>query len=656
MMMRTRECGVRGWWPARGAMARRAAIRWLGRALAYGCVLIVAADSARAQPARQAAPPRSGFTVPRPLTPLPDYEGGVKPLLPEIVPPQAPPATSNVRAPVATSEGGAMTPDFEGLVEAEVLHSFSGLTEQSSLLYVIDGVVVSPRNESFDASTLIQHRSIRRFVDPRNIAAMDVLKGAAAAALYGSAAANGVVVITTRRGRTGPAQATVVHRVGFAQPANRLRPRVFNAIDEVRAIACHQGDTPESCDAEPLVMAYRAANGRVYDHEAELLRSATLVETLGTIAGGSANAVYQGSVVYRDRPSIVVGVADEELGGRMELSYRLGARARLGVSASVSRSIAERGILSTDEGDVPLYNLATSTPSFVDAKPLRLVSLVKDRAETVRRSVVTTLGVDVYARSDGASTIKLLASAGVDRLSWRRHAVSPRADGFELITDDPDRSTGNRSEGSEDTVRTTLGAGALWTSASPDRGIRSALSAALSFRTARLSSSETSQRVFVTDLYFPPYVESGFRVKEVGAMSKGDTAAYLQEEVVMMGGRLSLVAGVLAERSALNGYLTEYHLYPKVSAVYSLVGPDDDEGQGLLKALRVRAARADTGKLSETTNGVFWTELLVPEGAFGLGRFESSDREFGQNRKEAKVDPPRMKRARMIRSSPEDAG
>ncbi len=116
-------------------------------------------------------------------------------------------------------------------------------------LYVVDGVIVD--NSSFGnglnsitgAGTGIstnQDQQVNRIADlnPEDIESIEVLKGPSAGAIYGSRGANGVVIITTKRGRAGTPSLDVVQRFGTAQLSNLLDLRCFTqaqATDYINA-------------------------------------------------------------------------------------------------------------------------------------------------------------------------------------------------------------------------------------------------------------------------------------------------------------------------------------------------------------------------------------------------------------------------------------
>ena len=77
-----------------------------------------------------------------------------------------------------------------------------------------------------------------------------------------------------------------------------------------------------------------------------------------------------------------------------------------------------------------------------------------------------------------------------------------------------------------------------------------------------------------------------------------DSGLYAQEEVALLDDQLSLLAGILGERSSLNGNPDQYHYYPKFAATYSLIKPNkSNEGSSLamFDTLRLRGAYGEAG-------------------------------------------------------------
>ena len=102
--------------------------------------------------------------------------------------------------------------------------SFTG----SEPLYVIDGVPVSANTTSAGSRTGSTTSAIDN-LNPNDIASVQVLKDAASASIYGARAANGVVIITTKKGKSGPAKVTLDSYTGINYVSSSDFPDVLNA-------------------------------------------------------------------------------------------------------------------------------------------------------------------------------------------------------------------------------------------------------------------------------------------------------------------------------------------------------------------------------------------------------------------------------------------
>ena len=202
-----------------------------------------------------------------------------------------------------TSNGGAPG----GGAQFRIRGGTNTVLGASNPLYVIDGVIYSdvqiPSNRSAisaaGASQVAggsgaQDDQVNRAADinPNEIAKIEVLKGAAASSIYGSKAANGVVVITTLRGQPGKVKFNLTQRVGGSQLLRGLPYRVFT--DAATAVAIF------GSRAAPYF-----AGGKIpeaHDHWAELFnRSAPSYETVLDMSGGSETTRFFAT----DRKSVV---------------------------------------------------------------------------------------------------------------------------------------------------------------------------------------------------------------------------------------------------------------------------------------------------------------------------------------------------------------
>jgi TonB-dependent starch-binding outer membrane protein SusC len=491
------------------------------------------------------------------------------------------------------------------------LRGISTINGQSSPLYVIDGVIISnvstgagvnaitaaAAGGAVGANTLSQDNAVNRIADlnPNDIETLEVLKGASAAALYGSKASNGVVVITTKRGRNGENHANVTQRFGISQVSNSLGSRTYTNVDDV---------------PKRFKQAFMDANGKVYDHEAEIERTPLASETLGSVSGGTDTGNYFGSMLVADDPGVVKGTFYKKQTGRFAIGYKFGDRIRLGITANLIHSTSDRGLTNNDNTGTSNYVVLSSTPSFLNLKPvngvfpanpgaggsrtnpLQTVDLFQNREDVWRLITGATLSYDVYSSKDGNNKVKLLGNFGVDDFTQKNNTVSPNA----LFYEPTDGLPGTLVDATTKNLNWNVGTGAVW-SFRPDSGAyRSALSGGFTYESVDLNSVY----LIAQDLNSgQPNVDAATAVQTAeNNLRTKDTGIYLQEEMALLDERLSLLAGVLGERSSLNGDTGKYYVFPKAAAVYSLIAPAKAGETGpldMFDTFRVRAAYGEAG-------------------------------------------------------------
>ena len=132
---------------------------------------------------------------------------------------------AGVRVASATGDPGSV-----GKVNIRGVGSINGSTAP---LYVIDGVVMKSDE---DMSYYGKSQSILSTLNPEDIESMTVLKDAAAASLYGSRAANGVVIITTKSGKEGKTRVSYNGEVGW----NKMAVDQYNMMSGKITLVMHE--------------------------------------------------------------------------------------------------------------------------------------------------------------------------------------------------------------------------------------------------------------------------------------------------------------------------------------------------------------------------------------------------------------------------------
>lgn len=203
------------------------------------------------------------------------------------------------------------------------LRSASTVNGSSDPLYIIDGVIVNNNSTNvLDITSVVQNRLSD--INPQDIERIEVIKGAAAAAIYGSRASNGVVQIFTKRGQSGKPVITVSSSINF----NSLRKkRDFNEapLDWV---------TSDSSDPDFLTTTPTTR----YDYQDQVFENSMGTDNYVSISGGSGNTNYFSSVSYLKNEGILKTTDYERIGGRMRINQIINDWASVSIGSYISRS------------------------------------------------------------------------------------------------------------------------------------------------------------------------------------------------------------------------------------------------------------------------------------------------------------------------------
>ncbi len=182
-------------------------------------------------------------------------------------------------------------------------------------LYIVDGVQVDNINN----------------LAPNDIASMDILKDASAAAIYGSRAANGVVLITTKTGRRGENKIDISAYYGVQEIANSID--VLNASEW----ATVSNQAHENAGFEGLEIAENpSALGEGTDWQDEIYQVAPIQNYNVTASGGGDNFTYSLSGSYLDQEGIVKETGYDRWNLRLKTTFTKG-RLKIGETVVLSQ-------------------------------------------------------------------------------------------------------------------------------------------------------------------------------------------------------------------------------------------------------------------------------------------------------------------------------
>ena len=205
----------------------------------------------------------------------------------------------------------------------EVLFVYAGSTLNSADPYIlVDGVETSTMNQ----------------INPNDVESISVLKDAASAAIYGSKASNGVILITTKRGKIGKPRISYNGYVGFQKPAKLIDrlgsydyARLYSGAMEAEGLKPRFDEEEiqnSKTETNPLY-----PNTDWYD---EIYQTGVQHSHSVSVNGGTDDVKYMGAVSYLHQTGILPHAMRRQFSGRtnldVKLSSRLNARLNLAIS------------------------------------------------------------------------------------------------------------------------------------------------------------------------------------------------------------------------------------------------------------------------------------------------------------------------------------
>ncbi|SIT08555.1 TonB-linked outer membrane protein, SusC/RagA family [Zobellia uliginosa] len=174
-------------------------------------------------------------------------------------------------------------------------------------------------------------------VNPSDIASISILKDAAASAIYGARAANGVIIITTKKGKAGVSKINIESYYGFQQAANQID--VLNSHDYVmitKEAYRNSGLPDDEFWGDPSEYGPGTANPTDTNWQDEVFRNAPIQNHQFTFSGGSEKSDYLFSLGYYGLEGIVVGSGFERISARINGSTKFSDKFKVGTNLSLT--------------------------------------------------------------------------------------------------------------------------------------------------------------------------------------------------------------------------------------------------------------------------------------------------------------------------------
>ncbi|MEH6307804.1 TonB-dependent receptor [Olivibacter sp. CPCC 100613] len=294
----------------------------------------------------------------------------------------------------------------------------TSINSSNDPLYIIDGVFVN--NTSLQ--NIAADRSISPMADinPNDIETIEVLKDAAAIAIYGSRGANGVIIITTKRGNFDEKpkiDLDVSQGVGWAPKKWELTsgPEHAMLVEEYRA---NEGLAPVfTVDGRGL-----PENQPTYDRQAILNRTARYQNYNLSIRGGSKNTSYYIGGGFAGQEGIWKTMAFNRGSFKVNIDQKISDKVRVGTSNTLTRSYRQIGRAVGSGGTGALYQASIDIPTYLpifddEGKPLRWVNFDNIHSlvtESDNKAYGNHYIGSIYAEIDFLPNLKFRSSFSLD--------------------------------------------------------------------------------------------------------------------------------------------------------------------------------------------------------------------------------------------------
>ncbi|MCG9971801.1 SusC/RagA family TonB-linked outer membrane protein [Christiangramia crocea] len=254
----------------------------------------------------------------------------------------------SIQSTIAGKAAGVQISATNGKVEGGVnirIRGIASIGAGSEPLYVLDGVPLINNNESNNGSPTNPLLTL----SANEIQSIDILKDASAAAVYGSRGANGVVIITTKKGANKPASFSMNYSYGISEPTNTrewlnadeyielFTEAAINGLGEDEGIPYIEGIFDYISDGTDW------RNREVdTDWQDLALQDGHVQDASLSMSGGNEKTTYFFSGAYNDTEGIVRGNELERINGRVNVTHNFNEKFRAGMNMSFSRTEIDR--------------------------------------------------------------------------------------------------------------------------------------------------------------------------------------------------------------------------------------------------------------------------------------------------------------------------
>jgi TonB-dependent starch-binding outer membrane protein SusC len=208
------------------------------------------------------------------------------------------------------------------------------LTTSSQPLFVIDGVPIVEQRKGDEPIAFINNEQLLNplaGINPDDIESISILKDAAATSIYGANASNGVIIITTKKGKAGKTKLNIGYSSGWSQPINKIKwldGKQYHTL--VKEMYLNDGRSP--FDAELL-----AGSDKINTPWFELVNRYSSYNNIDVdVSGGNDNTTFRLSGAYSKNQAIQKGNDLEQISVRLRVDHSISKKLQMTVSIAPS--------------------------------------------------------------------------------------------------------------------------------------------------------------------------------------------------------------------------------------------------------------------------------------------------------------------------------
>ncbi len=480
----------------------------------------------------------------------------------------------------------------------------TSINGSSQPLIIMDGIYIdnssipaglnSVSRASSGGSTSNQDNPSNRLadIDPEDIETIEILKGASAAAQYGSRASGGVVIITTKRGKPGPTEVMFKQSLGWTQMLNPLGQREWT---EERVLSSNFAGAIDEFRNNPAT-----------NYE-ELLYGNRGILSTSRIAfrGGSEKTSFFVGGTYKNEEGIVENTGYGKISTRVNINHKVTDWLDLSTTASYINSSADRGFFNNDNSGTTMGISFTSTPSFAalqpdangiyPSNPYAPSNFLETAAKITNNEKINRLigGGQFTAKliTKDNMSLRAILRGGADYYNLATRAIFPNDVQFQR---DGAGLNGVSVQGSTNNLNTNIAAflvHSFYTNGGLN--LRTQLGVTQEDFNRNTILGESSNMIGLqTNLD-----QSGTRNVTQGRLIQKDKGFFVQEEINWQD-KVMLTAGLRGDKSSNNSDANELFFYPKASLAVNIHEFMSGEGRALSQ-LKLRTAYGQSGNFPQ---------------------------------------------------------